>query len=83
MLITASFSMITLWVNILKNYENLYAEQVVNLVLQSLCAVGSAFQSLITHQRKRFQGCLTKEFRPLANQQPYKSEPTLSPGCLA
>ena len=36
--------MIKLWVNILKNYENVDAEKVVNLVLQSLCVVGSAFQ---------------------------------------
>ena len=59
--------MIKLWVNILKNYENLDAEQVVNLVLQFLCAVGSAFQSLCTDHRKHFQGCLTKEFKPLAD----------------
>ena len=59
------------------------AEQIVNLVQQSLCEVGSAFQSLNTHHRKRFQGCLTKEFRFLADKQPYKSEPALSPGCLA
>ena len=54
-------------VSISKNYENLDAEHVINLVQQSLCAVGSTFQSLNTHQRKRFQGCLTKEFRPLAD----------------
>ena len=64
--------------NVLKNNENLDAEQVVNLVQQSLCAVGSAFQSLNTHHRKCFQGCLTKEFRSLAEEQLNKSEPTLS-----
>ena len=79
MLITASFPMIKLWDSILKNYENLDAEQVVNLVQQSLCAVGSVFQSLNTHRRKHFQACLTKEFRSLADEQPNKSEPALSP----
>ena len=63
----------------MKNNENLDAEQVVNLVQQSFCAVGSAFQSLNTHRKKRFQGCLTKEFRSLADKQPNKSEPALSP----
>ena len=79
MLITASFPMIKLWDSILKNNENLDAEQVVNLVQQSLCAAGSAFQSLNTHHKKRFQGFLTKEFRSLADEQPNKSELTLSP----
>ena len=58
MLITASFPMIKLWDSILKNDENLDTEQVVNLIQQSLCAVGSAAQSLNTHRRKRFQGYL-------------------------
>ena len=70
--------MIKLWDSILKNDENLDAEKVVNLVQQSLCAVGSAFQSLNTHHRKCFQGCLTKEFRSLADKQPNKSGPALS-----
>ena len=70
--------MVKLWDSILKNDENLDAEQVVNLVQQSLRAIGSAFQSLNTHHRKRFQGCFTKEFRSLADNQPNKSEPTLS-----
>ena len=48
-LITASFPMVKLWDSILENDENLDAEQVVNLVQQSLCAIGSAFQSLNTH----------------------------------
>ena len=56
-LITASFPMVKLWDSILKNDENLDAEQVVDLVQQSLCAIGSAFQSLNTHRQKRFQGC--------------------------
>ena len=63
----------------MKNDENLDAGQVVNLVQQSLCAIGSAFQSLDTHCHKRFQGCLTKEFRSLADNQPNKSKTTLSP----
>ena len=71
--------MVRLWDSILKNDENLDAEQVVNLVQQSLCAIGSAFQSLNTHCRKRFQGCVPKEFRSLADDQLYKSEATLSP----
>ena len=71
--------MIKLWESIMKNDENLNAEEVANLVQQSLCAVGSAFQSLNTHHRKRFQGCLTKEFRSLADKQPNKSEPAQSP----
>ena len=71
--------MVKLWDSILKNDENLDAEQVVNLIQQSLCTVGSDFQSLNTYCRKRFQGCLTKEFRSLADDQPSKSEPTLSP----
>ena len=79
MLITASFPMVKLWDSILKNDKNLDAEQVVNLVQQSLCAIGSAFRSLNTHRQKRFQGCLTKEFRSLADDQPNKSETTLSP----
>ena len=45
-LITASFPMVKLWDSILKNDEHLDAEQVVNLVQQSLCAIGSVFQSL-------------------------------------
>ena len=48
-LITASFPMVKLWDSILKNDENLNAEQVLNLVEQSLCAIGSAFQSLNIH----------------------------------
>ena len=63
----------------MKTDKNLDAEHVVNLVQQSLCAIGSAFQSLNTHCQKRFQGCLTKEFRSLADEQPNKSETTLSP----
>ena len=78
MLITASFPMIKLWDNILKNDENLDAEQVVNLVQQSLCAVGSAFQSVNINRRKCFQGCLTKEFRSLGDKQSNKSELALS-----
>ena len=70
--------MVKLWDSILKNDENLDAEQVVNLVQQPLCAIGSAFQSLNTHRQKRFQGCLTKEFRCLADDQPNKCENTLS-----
>ena len=49
-LITASSPLVKLWDSILKNDENLDAEQVVNLVQQSLCAIGSAFQSLNTHR---------------------------------
>ena len=79
MLITASFPVTKLWDSVLKNDENLDAEQVANLAQQSLCVVGSAFQSLNTHHRKRFQGCSTKEFRSLADEQPNKSEPALSP----
>ena len=78
-LITASFPMVKLWDSILKSNKNLDAEQVVNLVQQSLCAIDSAVQSLNTHLRKRFQRCLTKEFGSLADNQPNKSEPTLSP----
>ena len=55
-LITVSFPMVKLWDSILKNDENLDAEQVVNLVQQSLCAIGSAFQSLNTHCRKTVPG---------------------------
>ena len=78
MSITASFPMIKLWDSILKNDENLNAEQVVNLVRQSLCAVGSAFQSSTPICRKCFQGYLTTEFRSLVGKQPNKSEPALS-----
>ena len=78
-LITASFPMLKLWDNILKNDKNLDAEQVVSLIQQSLCAIDSAFQSLNTHCRKWFQGCSTKEFRSLADDRPNKSETTLSP----
>ena len=67
--------MIKLWDSILKNNENLGAEQVANLVQQSL----SAFQLLNTHRRKHFQGCLAKKFRSLAHKQPNKSGPALSP----
>ena len=70
--------MIKLWDSILKNGESLGAEQVVNLVQQSLCAIGSAFQSLNIHHRKCFQWCLTKEFRSLADKQPNESDPALS-----
>ena len=56
MLITASFPMAKLWDNILKNDENLDAEQHINLVQQSLCAIGSAFQSLNTHCRNDSRG---------------------------
>ena len=48
-LITACFTMVKLWDSMLKNDKNLDAEQVVNLVEQSLCAIGSAFQSLNTN----------------------------------
>ena len=77
--ITASFPMVKLWDSILKNDENLDAEQVVNLVQQSLCAIGSAFQPLNNHCRKWFKACLTKKFRYLADDQLNKSETTLSP----
>ena len=63
----------------MKNDENLDVEQVVNLAQQSLCALGSAFQSLNTHCQKWFQGCLTEEFRTLADDRPNKSETTLFP----
>ena len=72
--------MIKLWDNVLKNDENLDAEQVVDLVQQSLSGVSSA---LNTHCRKRFQGCLTEEYRSLTDEQPNKSEPALSPVYLA
>ena len=74
LIITASFPMVKLWDSILKNDENLDAEQVINLVQQSLCAIGSAFRSLKNHRRKRFQACLTKEFRSLADDEPNKSD---------
>ena len=56
----------------------LMLNRLLNLVQQSLCAEGSAFRILNTHRRQRFQGCLTQEFRSLADEQPNKSEPTLS-----
>ena len=55
-LITVFFPMVKLWDSILKNDENLDAEQVVNLVQQSLCAIGSAFQSLNTIAENGFRG---------------------------
>ena len=45
-------------------------------IQQSLCAIGSSFQSLNTHRRRCFKGCLAKEFSSLADSD---SDEGLSP----
>ena len=43
------------------------AEELLKDIQQSLCAIGSSFQGLNTHRRRRFKGCLAKEFPSLAD----------------
>lgn len=81
MLVASSLPLIKLWNNLLATqHENndycIDIEEVVKIVQQSLCAIGSSFRGLNTHRRRRFKGCLAKEFESLADSD---SEDGLSP----
>ena len=78
MLTSASYPPLQLWNNIISQEEDFEfeAEELLKSIQQSLCAIGSSFQSLNTHRRRRFKGCLAKEFSSLADSD---SDEGLSP----
>ena len=69
MLMSASYPLLKFWSKIISQEEDseFDAEELLNHIHQSLCAIGSSFQSLNIHRRRRFKGCLAKEFSSLAN----------------
>ena len=69
MLMSASYPLLQLWNKIISQEEDFEfeAEELLKDIQQSLCAIGSSFQSLNTHRRRRFKGCLAKEFSSLAD----------------
>ena len=60
MLMSASYPLLQLWNKIISQEEDFEfeAEELLKGIQQSLCAIGSSFQSLNTHRRRRFKGCL-------------------------
>ena len=58
MLMTASYPLLRLWNKIISQEEDFEfeAEELLNDIQQSLCAIGSSFQSLNTHGRRCFKG---------------------------
>ena len=69
MLMSVSYPLPKLWSKIISQEEDFEfeAEELLKDIQQSLCAIGSSFQSLDTHRRRRFKGCLAKEFSSLAD----------------
>ena len=63
-LMSASYPLLKLWNKIISQEEDFEfeAEELLKDIQQSLCAIGSSFQSLNTHRRRCFKGCLAKEF---------------------
>ena len=78
MLMSASYPLLQLWNKIISQEEDFEfeAEELLKGIQQNLCAIGSSFQSLNTHRRRRFKGCLAKEFSSLADSD---SDEGLSP----
>ena len=78
MLMSASYPLLKLSSKIISQGEDFKfkAEELLKDIQQSLCAIGSSFQSLNTHKRRRFKGCLAKEFSSLADSD---SDEGLSP----
>ena len=78
MLMSASYPLLKLWSKIISQEENFEfeAEELLKDIQQSLCAIGSSFQSLNTHRRRCFKCCLAKEFSSLAESD---SDEGLSP----
>ena len=78
MLMSASYPLLKLWSKIISQEEDFEfeAEELLKDIQQSLCAIGSSFQSLNTHRRRRFKSCLAKEFSSLADSD---SDEGLSP----
>ena len=46
---------------------NLEAEELLKDMQQSLCAIGSSFQSLNAHRERHSKGCLAREFSSLVD----------------
>ena len=69
MLMSVSYPLPKLWSKIISQEEDFEfeAEELLKDIQQSLCAIGSSFQSLDTHRRRRFKGCLAKEFSSSAD----------------
>ena len=69
MLMSAPYPLLKLWSKIISQEEDFEfeAEELLKYIQQSLCAIGSSFQSLNTHRRRHFKGCLAKEFSSLAD----------------
>ena len=69
MLMSASYPLLQLWNKIISQEEDFEfeAEELLKCIQQSLSAIGSSFQSLNAHRRRRFKGCLAKEFSSLAD----------------
>ena len=61
MLMSASYPLLKFWSKIILQEEDFEfeAEELLKDIQQSLCVIGSSFQSLNTHRRRR---CLAKEF---------------------
>ena len=78
MLMSASYPLLQLWNKIISQEDDFEfeAEELLKGIQQSLCAIGSSFQSLNTHRSRRFKGCLAKEFSSLADSD---SDEGLSP----
>ena len=77
-LMSASYPLLKLWSKIISQEEDFQfeAKELSKDIQQSLCAIGSSFQSLNTHRRRHFKGCLAKEFSSLADSD---SDEGLSP----
>ena len=62
MLMSASYPLLKLRSKIISQEEDFEfeAEELLKDIQQSLCAIGSSFQSLNTHRRSRFNSCLAK-----------------------
>ena len=64
MLMSASYPLLELSSKIISQEEDFEfkAEELLKDNQQSLCAIGSSVQSLNTHRRRRFKGCLARVF---------------------
>ena len=85
-MMSASYPLLKLWSKIICQDEDseFKAEELLTDIQQSLCAIGSSFQSLNTYRRRRFKGCLAKEFSSLADSDPDEGlSPFLSGSNLA
>ena len=78
MFMSASYPLLKLWNKIISQEEDFEfeAEELLKDIQQSLCAIRSSFQSLNTHRRRRFKGCLAQEFSSLEDSD---SDEGLSP----